>query len=236
MVWFAFSARASGKRRALCLAVMAASFAATMLVQPLDNFLSTGQVWALPGNAGDALWLGNNPIASGFFDMDDDAPTIKAFIESHGYTEQLKTANRLERQRIHRLLGVFWIRENPWRFLALMPKKLNNAFGLFPRAQVFEGSHPSARVVHLLSYGLIAPFALGGMIGALRRWRACSLLYIVVLSYLGTVLVCFGTPRYTLLIIPVLLVFASFALLASFDYLAGSRRLFRLGSTSGQRS
>lgn len=236
MVWFAFSARGSGKRRTLCLALLIASFSATMLLQSLDNFLATGQAWAFPGNAGSALWLGNNPLASGSFYSDEDAPVVKAFIESHGYGERLKTTDRLEKQRIYRSLGWAWICENPWRFLALMPKKFDNAFGLFPRAQVFEGGHPSARVVHLLSYGLIAPFALGGMIAALRRWRACSLLYVVVLSYLPTVLVCFGTPRYTILIIPVLLVFASFALLTSYDYLAASGWLPPLGGTPEQHS
>jgi hypothetical protein len=108
----------------------------------------------------------------------------------------LETARPFEKERIYRSLALSWIRENPWRLLALIPQKLNNAFGLFLRAQVFDGSYPLARVVHLLSYGLIAPFALGGMIAALRRWRACSLLYIVVLSYLPSLC---SLPTITLL-------------------------------------
>jgi len=235
-VWLAFSARAGGKRRVVCLTALIAGLAITVLIQPIANFLSAGRASALPGNAGVTLWQGNNPVAVGFCDWDDNAPTAKAFIENHGFGGRLETAGPFERERIYRSLALSWIRENPWRFLALIPKKLNNAFGLFPRAQVFEGNPLTRVVVHLLSYGLIAPFALGGMIAALRRWRVCSLLYVVVLSYLPTVVLFWGTPRYTLLIIPVLLIFASFALLAAYDYLVGSRRLPRLGGTPDNSS
>ncbi len=234
MVWFAFSARASGARRVLCVAALIISLALTVLIQPMVNFLSAGRGSALPSITGWALWQGNNPLSVGFWDWDDDAPIVKAFIESHGFGGRLKTAGPLEKEPIYRSLAWAWIRENPWRFLALMPRKLNNAFGLFPRAQVFEGNPRSRIIVHLLSYGLIAPFALGGMIAALRRWRACSLLYVTVFSYLPTVLLFWGTPRYTLLIIPVLLIFAGFALIASYDYLVASHRLPRLRGTFGQ--
>ena len=232
VVWFAFSVRGSAKRRALCVATLITGLALTVLIQSIANFLSPGhQAHLLPSNGGVTLWVSNNPQSVGFTDMDESAPAVHAFIESHGFAERLKTADAAEREQIFHSLAVLWIRENPWRFLALMPKKLQNAFGLFPRAQVFEGNSLVRRIVHSLTYGFVALFALGGMIIALRRWRACSLLYVVVLSYLPTVLLFYGTPRWTLLIIPVLLIFASFALLAACNYLVGSHRLPRLGGT-----
>jgi len=85
MVWFAFSAHASGKRRVLCLAALIAGLALMVLIQPIANFLSAGRASALPGNAGITLWMGNNPMAVGFSDWHDDAPTVKAFVESHGF-------------------------------------------------------------------------------------------------------------------------------------------------------
>jgi len=237
LVWFAFSTRASGKRRGLCLALLIAGLATTMLIQPSVNFLSAGhQAPALPGDAGAALWVSNNPLSVGFCDCDDDAPTVKAFIESHGFGERLKTAGPFEKDQIYRSLALSWIRENPGRFLALMPKKLNNAFGLFPRAQVFVADSLARRIVHLLTYGPVALFALGGMIVSLRRWRACSVLYVVVLSYLPTVLLFWGSPRYTLMIIPELLIFASFAIVGVYTYIIGSNRLPRLGGRSGTSS
>lgn len=236
LVWFAFAARCSVKRRIRCLAVLVVSLALMALIQPMANLMSPGgRATALPGNAGSALWQGNNPLADGFFNWPDTSVEGKAFIESHGFTERLEKADPFETDRIRRTLALLWIRENPRQFVVLLPKKLNNAFGLFPRAQVFEGN-PLARIVHLLSYGLIAPFALGGMIAALRRWRACSLLYIVFFSYVPTVLVFWGTPRYTILIIPFLLVFAGNAMLACFDSVVGPDLLPRLGNRSGDAS
>jgi 4-amino-4-deoxy-L-arabinose transferase-like glycosyltransferase len=227
VVWFAFSARSSTNRRALSVAALITSLALAALIQPIANFFSPAhQADVLPGNAGLGLWLGNNPQAVGSWtEADENAPAVHAFIESHGFAEKLKAADTIEREQIYRTLALSWIRENPGRFLALMPKRLNNAFGLFPRAQVFEGNSLVRRIVYLLTYGPVALFALGGMFLALRRWRATSLLFVVVASYVLTVLVFFGTPRYTLLIIPELLIFASFALLACYDYLAGSPRL-----------
>jgi hypothetical protein len=239
VVWFAFSARASGKRRGLCFAALIAGLAVTVLIQPIVNLLSAGRVSALPGVAGIALWQANNPLAAEWADWEGDAPALKAFIESHGFGERLKTADPVEKERIYRSLALSWIRENPWQFLALMPKKFNDAFGMSSRAPVGEavgGRNRLARVAYLLSYGLMAPFALGGMIAALRRWRTCFPLYIVVLSYLPTVLVFNVLPRYTLLITPVLLIFASFAMLAAYNYLVGSRRLSRLAGIPGQPS
>jgi 4-amino-4-deoxy-L-arabinose transferase-like glycosyltransferase len=241
VVWFAFSACGRAKRRALCVATLITGLALALLIQPIANFLSPArQAQLLPSNAGYTLWVGNNPQSAGYNDADVNVPAVHAFIESHGFAERLKTADMaddmVERERIYHSLVLSWIRENPGRFLALMPKKLNNAFGLFPRARVFEGDSLARRIVHLLTYGPVALFALGGMIAAIRRWRACSLLYVVVASYVPTVLLFYGTPRWTLLITPELLIFASFAIVGLYTYITGSNRMPRLGGTPGQPS
>ena len=55
-------------------------------------------------------------------------------------------------------------------------------------------------------------------------WCTTSLRYVVVASYVPTVVLFWGTPRYTLLIIPELLLFTSFAMLAVYDRIAASDR------------
>jgi hypothetical protein len=152
-------------------------------------------------------------------------PAGQAFIAAHGFGERLAQADAFERDRLFRTLALLWIRENPRQFLVLCLKKLNNAFGFFPRAVTFEGNR-TTQVVHLLSYGVIAPFALAGLIGSLRRWRACSLLYAVLASYVLMVLVFYGTPRFTIIVMPVLIVFASSAMLAGVQCLAQAQSVF----------
>jgi hypothetical protein len=234
LVWFALSARDSAKRRALCLATWIGGLAVTVLIQSIANFLSPAHEFhLLPNNGGVTLWVSNNPDSVGFTDMNSGSPAVLAFVESHGFADRWRTTDEVEIEKMDKSLALSWIRENPGKFLALMPKKLNNAFGLFPRAQVFEGNSLARRIVHSVTYGFVALFALGGMIASLRRWRACSVLYVVVASYVPTVLLFYGTPRWTLMIIPELLIFASFAMLAVYDRIVGSDRLFRLGDRLG---
>jgi uncharacterized membrane protein YhaH (DUF805 family) len=222
MLWFVFAAR--GKPRWLVsLAALLVSFAVVQLITPLVNRLSPGGKAALlPSNAGHTLWYSNNPLADGYFTCAEALPAGQAFIERHGYTQRLKGADLFEEDRLYRTLALLWIRENPGRFLVLGLKKLNNAFGLFPRAVVFEGK-PTARAVHLLTYGLLAPLMLAGLAVTFRRWRDLLLLYAVLFSFVVMVVLFYGTPRFTIVIIPFLLLFASSALWMCRDRLTSAK-------------
>jgi 4-amino-4-deoxy-L-arabinose transferase-like glycosyltransferase len=223
VVWSALALRGSIRRRLALACGLAGSFLLVSLVTPVGNFLSIGGASALPGNAGRTLWSANNPLADGYYAFVETEPAGKAFIEAHGLAARLAQADEFEKDRLFADLGLAWIRENPRRFFVLCLKKLNNAFGLFPHAVTFEGRR-TTEAVHLLSYGLIAPFALVGTIMARRHWRICAPLFLVLLSYVFMVLLFFGTPRYTVIVMPVLIVFASSALWTCADYLHGANR------------
>jgi hypothetical protein len=220
VAWSALALSGSIRRRLVLVCGLAGSFLLVSLGTPVGNLLSVGGgTWALPGSAGRTLWWGNNPLADGYYNYAETEPAGKAFIEAHGLTTRLAQADKLEKDPLFADLGLAWIRENPGRFLVLCLKKLNNAFGFFPHAVTFEGSR-TTEVVHLLSCCLIAPFALVGMIAARRRWLICAPLFLVLLSYVFMVCLFFGTPRYTVIVMPVLIVFASSALWICADYFA----------------
>jgi len=190
------------------------------LTTPLANFLSNAHgVAALPGNAGSTFWMANNPLADGYYVHAELEPAGKAFIEAQGFAERVARADEFEKDRLYRTLGFLWIRENPGRFVVLCLRKLNNAFGLFPRAVTFEGNR-TTQMVHVFSYGLIAPFAVAGMIAERRRWRDCLPLLLVVVSYVLMVIVFYGTPRFTIVVMPTLIVFASTAMTKGARHLA----------------
>jgi hypothetical protein len=221
--WVALALSGSVRQRLMLAGGFAVTLLAVSLATPVANYVSTGGGAAtLPGNAGHTFWFANNPLADGYYIDAEKEPEGRAFIQAHGFTERLAQAGELERDRLYGELGVLWIREEPGRFLVLCLKKLNNAFGLFPRAASLQGSR-AAQAVHLLSYGLIAPFALAGMIAARGHWRVCLPLLLAVLSYTLMVLIYYGTPRFTILVMPILIVFASSALWACVDYLARVR-------------
>lgn len=217
LLWFLLGARAALPRRISGLAAILVGMVLMVAVTPLANLISPmRKAVLLPGNAGNTFWQGNNPLADGNYISAQYTPEGMAFIESHGLREKLEQADPAEKDRIFRTLAVIWIRENPGKFVVLVFKKLNNAFGLFPQAAIFERDK-RAKLVHLLTYGPVAGLALVGMILTRRRWRDLSLLYLAIFSYVVSVVLFFGTPRYTILIMPFLILFAAHAASAMFE-------------------
>jgi len=209
LVWFLVVATAAWQRRLLVAAGIVAGLAVMMSVTPLINAAATGQGIAMPGSPGLVLWQGNNPVADGFDQIPDKTPAGAAFIREHGYKERLEQAsNFFERNRLYRELALLWIRENPGRFAMLCLLKLENAFSPVPRARVFDNNR-SARPVYLLTFGPVAVLALLGLVVAAGHRRKVGLLYLVLLSYLPTVCIFFGTPRFTILVTPVLMLFSA---------------------------
>jgi hypothetical protein len=197
--------------RAFAALVIAFSIASAFT--PLGNMAASGgKVALLAGNAGHTLWFSNNPLADGYYaDLRKDATGI-AFVESHGRTKELAAADAISRDRIYGELALAWIFENPRKFVVLCGRKLANAYGPFPRAVVFEGN-AFAKVVHVVTFASIIPLAIVGMSRARARWRELCPLYLAVACHVAMVLIFYGTPRFTIIIMPVLLVFASVPLL-----------------------
>lgn len=233
VMWSALTLPGEVWRRLALAGALTVTLVTVSLATPLANSLSTGgDAAALPGNAGSTFWMANNPLADGYYIHAEMMPLGRAFIEAHGFTDRIAQASDFEKDRLYRALAVLWIRENPRQFFVLCLNKLNNAFGLFPRAVTLEGN-PAAQAVHLLSYGLIAPFALVGLICSLRRWRSYTLLYIVLLSYVAMVVIFYGTPRFTLIVMPILVLFAGSAVQTCAHYLARVRPLLAARLTRG---
>jgi uncharacterized SAM-binding protein YcdF (DUF218 family) len=69
--------------------------------------------------------------------------------------------------------------------------------------------------VQLVSYGAVLAAAAAGLLLSLRRWRRCTILYLVLASHTAMTVATYGTPRFTLVVVPYLLVFAGDALLAA---------------------
>lgn len=221
--WIAFGLSAPLRQRWAVASAVSLSLLLVASVTPIANRLSTGGgAAALPGNAGRTFWLANNPLADGYYIFAETEPAGRAFLDAHGYTERLAAADEFERDRLFFQLGMLWIREHPREFLVLCFKKLDNAFGLFPRAVTMEGK-PVARAVHLLSYGLIAPLAVVGMLGPGRRRRYARPLFLVLLSYAVMVVIYYGTPRFTIIVMPVMILFASATLRSALEYMSTTR-------------
>jgi 4-amino-4-deoxy-L-arabinose transferase-like glycosyltransferase len=238
MAWFALAAASTRRERLRCLSLMAGAAVVVMAMVPIANSLSAGgRAAALPGNAGRTLWWSNNPAADGYWIRAEATPQGQAFIAAHGLTERLASADEFHKDRICLRLALLWASENPGDFLVLCTRKLRNAFGLFPRALSLEESR-LALLSQALSYALVAPFAAVGLLAAGARLRAAAPAYLALLSFVLMVLVFYGTPRFTLIVMPILILFAAPTLVSLFDSahrLARRAMPLRLPSTSPGR-
>jgi 4-amino-4-deoxy-L-arabinose transferase-like glycosyltransferase len=216
IAWLAWASPGPARRRLTAAAVMAAGCALLLLAVPLANRFSPAHraSW-LPGNGGPTLWWSNNPLADGYFVDPDDTAVGRAFIARHHLTAPAIAArDPFVRGRADRELALAWIRENPGSFLALAGRKLWNAFGPLPHAALFSRQALPARVQALV-YGALLPLFAAGLWLARRRWRQAMPLYLVVGSYTVMTIVFYGTPRFTLVIMPYLMAFAGLALAAA---------------------
>jgi 4-amino-4-deoxy-L-arabinose transferase-like glycosyltransferase len=214
VLWLALAMPGTLRRRTAAAAAMAASCGLLLLASPLANRFSPAHraAW-LPGNGGPTLWWSNNPLADGYFVDPDDSAAGSAFIDRHGLEAASAARDPEVRDRADRQLAWDWIRENPGAFTALAGRKLWNAFGPLPRAALFSREALAARVQALV-YGALLPLIAAGIWLSRRRWRQAMPLYLVVGSYAAMTVAFYGTPRFTLVVMPYLLAFAGLAVAA----------------------
>ncbi|MBV8202747.1 MAG: glycosyltransferase family 39 protein [Acidobacteria bacterium] len=225
VLWLAVAVPGTARRRAAAAAAMAASCGLLLLASPLANRFSPlhRAAW-LPGNGGPTLWWSNNPLADGYFVDPDNTPAGNAFIDRHGLeSAALETRDPAVRDRADRQLAWAWIRENPRAFVRLAGRKLWNAFGPLPRAELFSRDELAARVQALV-YGSLLPLIGAGLWLSRRCLRQAMPLYLTIGSYAAMTVIFYGTPRFTLVVMPYLLAFAGLAVGAAWRWSCRRKR------------
>lgn len=101
-----------------------------------------------------------------------------------------------------------WIRENPGRFLRLLPRKFGNAW--IPGLQKSETTSRSriATLVFAVSSGLLIVAAIAGRV-MVRPAQRDGILMAVLVTYTLMSLVFYGNPRIGLFCAPILIIYVS---------------------------
>jgi 4-amino-4-deoxy-L-arabinose transferase-like glycosyltransferase len=177
--------------------------AVTILMLPGLYFLVTkGTFIPFATNAGQTFYGANNPLADGGWVEVEDHPELLASIPPEVRRVPAAYGNA-ERQ-----LGVKWIRENPGKFLSLLPKKLGNAW--VPGFQSSETTSRSrvAAAVLAISLGLLL---LTALLGRLRDkpLQRDGILLSVLAVYTVMSLAFYGNPRIGLFCAPILIVYSA---------------------------
>jgi hypothetical protein len=181
-----------------------------LLIAPwtFRNFRAFDQFVLLNTNAGFAFFWGNHPIHGYNFIaiLPADGPSYQELIPS-----ELLVLNEAELDRVLLKKGLSFIQEDPGRYLILSLTRIKDYFKFWPSPE----SGLISNVSRVLSFGLLMPFMLYGLIHSLRHYSAERLiLYLFAVTYTGIHLLTWALIRYRLPVDAVLLVFAGAALVS----------------------
>jgi 4-amino-4-deoxy-L-arabinose transferase-like glycosyltransferase len=196
LLWTLYKARGARLvHAALPLAMIALSIA------PFTywNYQTWGRFVPLQTQFGHVFWNGNHPGHHGnfhpfkVFEIPEEVLALD--------NDALITSRLLE-------MGIANVRENPGDFLSLTITRLREMFVFWPT----ESSSTAANILRVLSFGLVAPWALGGLILNWKRWRELVPILLFVLTHVGIHAVTWTMIRYRVPMDPFLILLAASAL------------------------
>lgn len=196
----------------------------------ISNYFSSRDFVLISSQGGINFYMGNNP------DADGRSPQPPGRVTGHGqflddaYLASLVLAEeaagtRLKPSQVSRfwfLEGVKFVTRNPWEEFKLTCRKLAY-FWTGMEVTNNEDTYYFTRFSSLLGllmwhkglafpFGLVCPLALVGIVISRKHWRKLLLLYGFVFLYMISVVLFFVCARYRLPVIPVLLIFAGYAI------------------------
>jgi hypothetical protein len=186
-------------------------YAAVLLVLgpwAIRNFVVFEEFVLVSTNGGTNLLIGNNPHATGTYRSNDALFTRIGF----------SVADQVAADRRARQLAVDWIREQPGRFLALIPRKLWHTWAIDGEAEWFYQAGHAAYERRAVWFRLVRVFnqafyltllvMAGVMIWAMIRGRIpppspwTCLIYWIVLYFTTISVVFIGGPRFHFPVMP----------------------------------
>jgi tetratricopeptide (TPR) repeat protein len=210
--------RGASRRAARALA-FAGTLAAALSPAVSHNLLVSRAILPVTSNAGINFYIGNSRSATGTFvpirgvDEIDDVTTREYVERALGYTVTPSEVSRYWFDRAARD-----IRDDPERALRLLARKAALFFNGYevPQIESFDvvaSESPWLRVLFVRTWFVLAVGLLGVLLTARAR-RASGLLSGYVLAYAASIVVFFVTGRYRSQVVPILCLYAGFALVS----------------------
>ena len=219
VLFHVFSAERKDKLRQHLIKGLAIYFAMAMVLVPwaVRNTEIFGELVLISTNGGATLLTGNNPTASGGYEENDSLVAQRNF----------SVQDQVESDRRARKLAIEWIRENPMRFVELIPLKIWHLWSRNGEAEwayqagyryyeKYSGAFRTVRWVNQIFYALL----LGGAVVAaflLIKHRDkvawpwvligyCLMIYLTLISIVFS-----GQPRFHFPAMPWIIMYAAWA-------------------------
>ena len=225
-VWILLAAGTGLAGRAARAALFIAGFALAVSPVTVRNWVVGHDLVLLTSQAGQNFYIGNNPRASGFFENPDRIRLNPRYEEQDFRQEALRLTGRREMKASE--LSSFWMkrglnyaRDNPGRTLRLLGIKTAMFFNDFeiPDNYNYYFARQETGLLGLLrlSFGLVAPL---GLVGLLTLWpdrRRFFLPALFIVGYLLSIVPFHMASRYRLPAVPLLICTASVMLWWLYD-------------------
>ncbi|WP_028324527.1 ArnT family glycosyltransferase [Desulfatirhabdium butyrativorans] len=212
LIWLFVSMNGTAKTKSF--RIMALVFTMSFVIAPLlvRNFIVFDMFPLLKSTAGTNLWLGNNPLATGTFYLQngEKASTIlpKAFVEAQCLSET-------EQDHILYEQAMRYIQNNPIRFIKLFLIKLYY-FLWFPPDHLLSREAGILKKISMAPYILLLAGCMIGIYMAIGKYPKetfllCAVILTVALLYSVFIV---GHPRYRMTIEPYMIILLSYAVKA----------------------
>jgi len=179
-----------------------------LLPWTIRNSLVLGSIVPVQSNGGMVFWAGNNPHS--------DGGMVWPTRETWG---QINPPNTLrygwhdlsiaQENALYVRTAISWIRDHPRDYLRLLRHKLQRLYGFSRAADETEVNVP---IPVVLFHAAVYVVAVVGLMLSRPRWRTLSFLIGLVVFTNLTTLVFSGATRYTVPMVPSIVLFAAFAL------------------------
>ena len=211
----------------------------------IHNYVIARDPVFLSAHSGVNFWIGDNPVATGYPKFPPGLHAGQEAMLKDSITSAEKALGRpLKRSEVSTYWSAkasAWIHSHPLEFVRLLGVKLRNFWSAFSYddISVITALRDQSIILPGLGFGLVAAFALPGLLIAWWRIPESRWIGAAVLLHMASLLTVFVTERYRLAAVPGLLLFAAYGLeelwrnLATESYrFAGLFLLLLFGSTA----
>lgn len=193
VMWIAFRQRGRWTGIIILVAIL------VLAVSPFTvrNYYLWGKFLLLESQFGHVFWNGNHPDHQGNFNPCKVFPIPEYVLASKNEAE---ITNRLL------WMGIENVRRDPTHFFVLTMTRLRELFKFWPTSD----STWSANALRVLSFGVMLPFALVGLLLNAKRWRELMPILLFLVIHTGIYAVSWTMIRYRIPLDALLVIFAAF--------------------------
>ena len=198
----------------LCIGLML-----VMLPVGVRNYLTGKEFVFIPAHGGINFYIGNNLYANGSFDPPKGIRTTQeGLLEDSKLIAQRKTLRNMDMQEVSRfwfMEGVRFIKEYPFGYLLLLLRKFLlfwNGYEISDVENYYFGMRYSRLISMLVQFSFVSCLSLLGLLLSFKNWDRVLPLYLFLFTWIIACTSFFVNARYRLNAVPVLIIFASYAL------------------------